>query len=99
MTNQAEAKDSPPIRREVEVVGRSRITSKGQMTIPKAVRDRMSIGPGDEVEFVLDDDGRIRVRRDPRALREAIEKWGGAIHDPDLDAVDVDEWLDEVRGR
>jgi AbrB family looped-hinge helix DNA binding protein len=31
-----------------------RITSKGQVTIPKEVRDEMNLRPGDEVDFVVD---------------------------------------------
>ena len=30
----------------------AKITSKGQITLPKEVRRRMGIGPGDQVEFV-----------------------------------------------
>ena len=33
------------------------ITSKGQTTIPKDVRDRLHLKPGDRVEFVVRDDG------------------------------------------
>ena len=32
------------------------ITSKGQTTIPKPVRDRLRLKAGDRVEFVLQDD-------------------------------------------
>ena len=35
----------------------STITSKGQTTIPKDVRDRLHLKPGDRVEFVVRDDG------------------------------------------
>jgi AbrB family looped-hinge helix DNA binding protein len=31
-----------------------RVSTKGQVTIPKAVRDRAGIGPGSEVEFAVD---------------------------------------------
>ena len=37
------------------------ITSKGQITVPKAVRDRLHLRPGDKVEFLVDDDGTVRV--------------------------------------
>ncbi len=30
----------------------AKITSKGQITLPKEVRRRLGVGPGDEVEFV-----------------------------------------------
>jgi antitoxin PrlF len=39
-----------------------RITSKGQVTIPKALRDELGLLPGTEVEFVRDGEG-ARVRR------------------------------------
>ena len=40
----------------------SRLTSKGQVTIPKSVRERLGLHPGAEVEFVETPEG-IRVRR------------------------------------
>lgn len=41
-----------------------RITSKGQVTIPKALRDELGLLPGTEVEFVRDEEG-VRVFRTP----------------------------------
>lgn len=35
----------------------STITSKGQTTIPKIVRDRLRLKAGDRVEFLLQEDG------------------------------------------
>lgn len=35
------------------------VTSKGQVTIPKAVRDRLNIKPGSQVDFELAEDGRV----------------------------------------
>ena len=35
------------------------VTSKGQVTIPKPVRDRLGIKPGNAVEFQLAPDGRV----------------------------------------
>ena len=32
-------------------MARARITSKGQITIPKEIRDEMGVGPGDSLEF------------------------------------------------
>jgi antitoxin PrlF len=39
------------------------VTSKGQVTIPKAVRDRLGINPGSEVDFEIAEDGRAFLRR------------------------------------
>ncbi len=37
----------------------TRVTAKGRVTIPKAIRDRLKIRPGDAVTFELVADGRI----------------------------------------
>jgi antitoxin PrlF len=39
------------------------VTSKGQVTIPKAVRDLLGIVPGTEIEFRRTDDGAIVLER------------------------------------
>ena len=39
----------------------STLTSKGQTTIPKDVRTRLNLHPGDRLEFVIDGDGRVLV--------------------------------------
>jgi antitoxin PrlF len=41
---------------------RSRITAKGQTTIPKAVRQALGVSYGGEIAFVIDDRG-VSVRR------------------------------------
>lgn len=56
------------------------VTSKGQVTIPKRIRDELGIDAGTEVEFVLEDDGTISVRPKRPAmdrLREIKEQLAG----------------------
>jgi AbrB family looped-hinge helix DNA binding protein len=37
------------------------MTSKGQTTIPKDVRKRLNLHPGDRLEFIIEEDGRVVV--------------------------------------
>ncbi len=39
------------------------VTRKGQVTIPKPVRDRLGINPGSKVDFEVAEDGRAFLRR------------------------------------
>ena len=64
---------------------KAKITAKGQVTIPKEVRLRMGLRPGDEVEF-LENGGNFQIKkllRDSplRAYRGYLVKLAG--RDPD----------------
>ncbi len=37
------------------------ITAKGQTTIPKAIRERLRVEPGDRIDFVVRADGTVTV--------------------------------------
>lgn len=53
------------------------ITSKGQVTIPKSVRDRLGVDTGDRLEFVEAADGTFTVvaaTRDVKELKGIIPK-------------------------
>jgi AbrB family looped-hinge helix DNA binding protein len=50
------------------------VNSKGQVTLPKAVRDRLKVKPGSVVDFKLADDGRVvlvKAGRKPTAPRKS----------------------------
>ena len=47
------------------------VTRKGQVTIPKPVRDRLGINPGSKVDFEVSEDGRAYLRRVRQARPEA----------------------------
>ena len=46
------------------------VTSKGQVTIPKRIRDKLGLSAGTEVEFILEEDGTLRVRPKEPALEQ-----------------------------
>lgn len=59
----------------------SRITSKGQVTIPKELREQLGFLPGTEVEF-SEEGQEIRLRKAPgrgrgRLIVEHLQKSGG----------------------
>lgn len=47
---------------------RARLTSQGQITVPKPVRDAMDLVPGDEIEFELGTSVIVRRHRRPEIL-------------------------------
>ena len=42
---------------------RARITRQGQISVPRAIRDHLAAGPGDDIEFEPRPDGSAIVRR------------------------------------
>lgn len=58
-----------------------KVGPKGQVVLPKAVRDRLGIGPGDQV-MVDEDHGAIRIRKvitDPVERRAIVASLRGAL--------------------
>jgi len=69
----------------------SRISEKGQVTIPKPLRDAFGIRTGDRLEFVAEEDG-IKVTR--RVDADPFARLRGSLKLP----ASVDEVVDEMRG-
>lgn len=55
----------------------SRLTVKGQVTLPQELRLRFKLGPGSRVAFEENPDG-IKVR----PVRETILNWAGSLRSP-----------------
>jgi AbrB family looped-hinge helix DNA binding protein len=70
----------------------NRVTTKGQVTIPKAIRDELGIRPGDEVDFVRDDGG-FKVQR--KVNEDPFLKWHGYLKHL---GKTTDELMREIRG-
>ncbi len=59
----------------------SSVSSKGQVTIPKAVREHLRVEPGSAVEFVIAPDGTVVLRKyheSARPLRGALRQFAPA---------------------
>jgi antitoxin PrlF len=48
----------------------STLTSKGQITIPKEIREHLKIHPGNRLEFRIASDGRVVMQSRSRDVRE-----------------------------
>jgi antitoxin PrlF len=62
---------------EVRQVSESTISSKGQVTIPKAIRTRLHLKVGDRLRFVVEADGSVRLAaatRDVSTLRDILPR-------------------------
>ncbi|CAN7444694.1 MULTISPECIES: AbrB/MazE/SpoVT family DNA-binding domain-containing protein [Neorhizobium] len=77
-----------------------RVTEKGQVTIPKEIRDRLKIGPGSEVDFIVSDDGVRLVRLDDsKQDYKSFEEWADSVKGTwDLGGMTTDEYIDWLRG-
>jgi AbrB family looped-hinge helix DNA binding protein len=76
------------------MTARAKITSRGQITIPKDVRERLGLRPGDEVEFVEDRRG---FHLQKWVATSVFRKYRG--HLKHLAGHDPDELVDQMRDR
>ena len=80
-----------------------RVTEKGQVTIPKTIRDRLGIGPGSEVDFVDKGTGVELVRADVGLDRDERLRWIAYHLDQmrgtlDTGGLDGKAYVDMLRG-
>lgn len=54
------------------------VTGDGQVTIPKSVRDRLGLAPGSAVDFQVEVDGRVVLRKVEQPEASVFERWRGA---------------------
>ena len=65
------------------------ITTRNQLTLPRAIREKLGVGPGDRVDFLVDADGRVflaPVNVDLRSLRGSVRTARKGIPLEDMDA-------------
>ena len=63
------------------------VTSKGQVTIPKAVRDSLRLDTGDKVEFVVTKNREALLR----PISKKVDDVFGRLHKPGRHAVTTEE--------
>jgi antitoxin PrlF len=71
------------------------VTSKGQVTVPIEVRNRMGLKEGDRLAFV-NEGGEILLRLE-RGLKNPFSKYAGALGSFSGDAKARKAWLSDLR--
>lgn len=72
----------------------STMTSKGQTTVPKEIREALDLGPGDKLTWEING-GRVAVTTE----RPALYRWKGFIKHGPADAVKAVAEARKTRGR
>ncbi|MGH9441939.1 MAG: AbrB/MazE/SpoVT family DNA-binding domain-containing protein [Thermoanaerobaculia bacterium] len=57
----------------------AKLTSKGQITVPKGIREALRVQPGDRIEFMTSSAGEVVVKATNRSISElygALKKPG-----------------------
>ena len=70
----------------------STLTSRGQTTIPKPIREALGLQPGDRVEFLVQE-GQVVLRR----ATADITELDGMLDRSDQDPVSIDEMNEAIQ--
>lgn len=71
------------------------ITSKGQVTIPKNIRESLHLHEGDKIEFVLNDQGEAVMK----PITKKIDDLFGILNNPRRKTLSVDEMNSAISKR
>ncbi|MEA5583054.1 AbrB/MazE/SpoVT family DNA-binding domain-containing protein [Nodularia harveyana UHCC-0300] len=63
------------------------ITTKGQVTIPKEIRDYLNLDTGSKVDFVIDENGIVKLI----PLNVPIQSLSGILHRPGMKSASLEE--------
>lgn len=70
------------------IKGESRVSEKGQLVIPREIRQALDVQRGDKLAWVMGDDGTLRVtvaKGDLMALKGRIKSGGRSVSIEEMD--------------
>jgi len=73
----------------------STISSKGQVTVPQEIRNRLGLATGDRVDFVIE--GERTVIRPARSTSNPFEKYRGILKTFPGGKKEINAWIDDLR--
>ena len=71
------------------------ITTKGQITIPKSIRDSLMLNTGDQIEFIVTDKREALIR----PISKKVDDVFGILNKPGRKTVTVEEMDEKIRQR
>lgn len=71
------------------------ITTKGQTTIPKEIRDFLHLSPGDKIDFIIEADGRVVIQ--PTTMK--VQELKGILHRDGMKAVSIETMNEAINKR
>ncbi|MGH9340444.1 MAG: AbrB/MazE/SpoVT family DNA-binding domain-containing protein [Acidobacteriota bacterium] len=71
------------------------VTTKGQVTVPKKIREQLKLRAGDRLDFVEEAGGKITLRKSSIS----IEELEGILHRPDQKPLSVRQMNKTIRKR
>jgi AbrB family looped-hinge helix DNA binding protein len=74
-------------------IGISSLSEKGQVTIPKEVRRRLRLGPGDRVVFVIQGDSVLIRKALERGLSDVLEERPWPVKSLEFQRKLREEWI------
>lgn len=63
------------------------VTDTGQITLPEEIRQHLKLTSGSRVEFVIDEDGQVKMF----SLNVAVETLSGILHRPGIQPVTLED--------
>ena len=63
------------------------VTDAGQITLPEEIRQYLKLVSGSRVEFVIDEDGQVKIF----PLNIAVETLSGILHRPGIPPVSLED--------
>jgi antitoxin PrlF len=71
------------------------LSSKGQLTVPQEIRERLGLKEGDRVEFVVENG--LTVLRPGRGEKNPFEGYAGALGTFAGGIREINAWIKELR--
>jgi AbrB family looped-hinge helix DNA binding protein len=69
------------------------ITTQGQVTIPKEIRDYLNLDAGSKVDFVIDENGIVKLI----PLNVTVQSLSGILHRPGMNPATLEEMEAAIR--